>query len=125
MRISSRLNASAVALMFASLSRPRIDVEQLPPLPDILSDELRKQVFTHRSVHARPSAIFEDSRDDPSPDNEAYVSPFRGAVTNLIACCRLEHLGDSVLNMVVTSLLQEVYPYLRVGPSTVSAKYNR
>ena len=46
--------------------------------------------------------------------------PFLWAVAGLIAARRLEHLGDSVLNMVVTSLLQEVYPYLRVGPSTVS-----
>lgn len=78
-----------------------LESEALPPLPEIKSADLRKQIFTHRSVHARPTAIFEDSPDDPSPDNEA-----------------LEHLGDSVLNMVVTSLLQEVYPYLRVGPST-------
>lgn len=31
----------------------------------------------------------------------------------------LEHLGDTVLNMVITNYLQQVYPYLRVGPSTV------
>lgn len=67
--------------MFACLLRPRIDVEHLPPLPDIQSDELLKQVFTHRSVHARPTAMFEDSRDDPSPDNEAYVDPFS------VGCC--------------------------------------
>ena len=35
---------------------------------------------------------------------------------------RLEHLGDSVLSLVVTSLLREVYPYLRVGSSTVSPR---
>ncbi|OJT05391.1 hypothetical protein TRAPUB_3832 [Trametes pubescens] len=39
--------------------------------------------------------------DDPSPDNES-----------------LEHLGDTVLSLVVTGLLREVYPCLRVGPST-------
>jgi hypothetical protein len=32
---------------------------------------------------------------------------------------RLEHLGDTVLNMVITNYLQKVYPLLRVGPSTV------
>ncbi|KAI0938149.1 hypothetical protein AcV7_003424 [Taiwanofungus camphoratus] len=31
---------------------------------------------------------------------------------------RLEHLGDSVLSLVVTGLVREVFPYLRVGPST-------
>lgn len=33
--------------------------------------------------------------------------------------CRFEHLGDTVLGLVVTSLLLEMYPNLRVGPSTV------
>lgn len=52
---------------------PQVDPASLPPLPEIVSDELRKQVFTHRSYHARPTNIFEDSADDPSPNNEAYV----------------------------------------------------
>ncbi|KAI0700620.1 ribonuclease III domain-containing protein [Cytidiella melzeri] len=81
--------------------KPRINPADLPPLPKIKSDELRKQVFTHRSYFARPTHVFEDSPYDPSPDNEM-----------------LEHLGDAVLSMVVTGLLREVYPYLRVGPST-------
>lgn len=33
---------------------------------------------------------------------------------------RLEHLGDSVLGLCVTSLIREMYPRLRVGPATVS-----
>ena len=33
---------------------------------------------------------------------------------------RLEHLGDTVLSLVVTGLMREVFPCLRVGPSTVS-----
>lgn len=33
--------------------------------------------------------------------------------------CRYEHLGDTVLGLVVTELLLEMYPNLRVGPSTV------
>ncbi|KAH9844386.1 ribonuclease III domain-containing protein, partial [Rhodofomes roseus] len=44
---------------------------------------------------------FEDQPGDPSPDNEKF-----------------EHLGDSVLSMVVTELIMEIYPYIRVGPST-------
>ncbi|KAI0677285.1 ribonuclease III [Trametes maxima] len=73
----------------------------LPPLPEIRSDALRLQVFTHRSFYARPTHVFEDMPDDPSPDNES-----------------LEHLGDTVLSLIVTGLLREVYPCLRVGPST-------
>ncbi|KAI1796132.1 ribonuclease III [Ganoderma leucocontextum] len=73
----------------------------MPPLPEILSEQLRLQVFTHRSFFARPTHVFEDMPDDPSPDNEM-----------------LEHLGDTVLNLVVTGLLRDVFPCLRVGPST-------
>lgn len=32
---------------------------------------------------------------------------------------RFEHLGDSVLGLVVTDLLRDTFPYLRVGPITV------
>ncbi|OBZ70502.1 Ribonuclease 3 [Grifola frondosa] len=71
------------------------------PLPDVHSDELRLQIFTHRSFYARPTHIFEDMPDDPSPDNEM-----------------LEHLGDSVLSLVVTGLMRDIFPNLRVGPST-------
>ncbi|RDX53832.1 ribonuclease III [Lentinus brumalis] len=73
----------------------------LPPLPEIHSEQLRIQVFTHRSFYARPTHVFEDMPDDPSPDNEM-----------------LEHLGDTVLSLVVTSLVRELFPCLRVGPST-------
>jgi hypothetical protein len=59
-----------VTMLMLSFS-PDINPESLPPLPEITSDELRKMVFTHRSYHARPTAIFEDLPDDPSPDNEA------------------------------------------------------
>lgn len=75
--------------------------ESLPLLPAFQSADIEKQVFTHRSLHGRPSHLFEDSPEDPAPDNE-----------------KLEHQGDSVLLLVVTDLLREEYPYLRVGPST-------
>ncbi|KZT71545.1 ribonuclease III [Daedalea quercina L-15889] len=80
---------------------PNISPEALPPLPEIQSEEIRLQVYTHRSYAARPTHRFEDLPDDPSPDNEKY-----------------EHLGDSVLSMVVTELINDIYPYIRVGPST-------
>ncbi|TFK55402.1 ribonuclease III [Heliocybe sulcata] len=73
----------------------------LPPLPAFKSPEIERQVFTHRSLHGRPSHLFEDSPEDPAPDNE-----------------KLEHQGDAVLSLVVTDLMREEYPYLRVGPST-------
>ncbi|KAH9943203.1 ribonuclease III [Epithele typhae] len=72
-----------------------------PELPEIHLEVLRAQVFTHRSFYARPTHVFEDLPDDPSPDNEV-----------------LEHLGDSVLSLSVTGLMREVFPRVRVGPST-------
>ncbi|KIY52284.1 ribonuclease III, partial [Fistulina hepatica ATCC 64428] len=73
----------------------------LPPLPPILSSETKSQIYTHRSLHGRPSSRFEDPEHDPSPDNE-----------------RFEHLGDQVLGLIVTELIQEMYPRVRVGPAT-------
>jgi len=72
-----------------------------PPLPSIRSQDIEKRVFTHRSFFARPTHIFEDHPDDPSPDNE-----------------RFEHLGDAVLGLCVTNLMMHLYLGLRVGPST-------
>ncbi|KZT05581.1 ribonuclease III [Laetiporus sulphureus 93-53] len=80
---------------------PDLVLEDLPPLPEIQSEDIKTQVYTHRSYYARPTHLFEDSPEDPSPDNEKY-----------------EHLGDSVVSLVVTSLIREVCPNLRVGPAT-------
>ncbi|KAJ6615642.1 ribonuclease III domain-containing protein [Mycena sp. CBHHK59/15] len=77
------------------------DAHLFPPLPHIERADVRLQVFTHRSYFARPTHIFEDRPDDPSPDNEKF-----------------EHLGDAVLGLVVTKLMLDMYPGLRVGPST-------
>lgn len=79
-------------------------------------------MFTHRSFYARSAHVFEDHVDDPSPDNEKCVSmllPLRGDFEH-VYMYRYEHLGDTVLGLVVTSLLLDMYPCLRVGPSTVS-----
>ena len=55
-------------LLFA---RPNFGPEDsLPDLPNIDSDAIRLQVFTHRSFFARPTQVFEDHPEDPSPDNE-------------------------------------------------------
>lgn len=52
-------------------------------------------------MYGRPVHQFEDSPDDPAPDNES-----------------LEHLGDSVLNFITTTLIRDMYPYIHVGPAT-------
>jgi len=41
-----------------------------PPLPNINSEPIQRQVFTHRSFYGRPNHVFEDLPQDPSPDNE-------------------------------------------------------
>ncbi|KIO12510.1 hypothetical protein M404DRAFT_123522 [Pisolithus tinctorius Marx 270] len=81
--------------VFDSVSNP------FPALPPIHSRDIERRVFTHRSYHGRPNHVFEDHLGDPSPDNEKY-----------------EHLGDTVLSLVVTKILVDDYPLLRVGPST-------
>ncbi|PFH49255.1 hypothetical protein AMATHDRAFT_76285 [Amanita thiersii Skay4041] len=75
----------------------------LPPLPKIHSLKILRRIFTHRGLpqSGRLTNSFETSPDDPCPNNE-----------------RLEHIGDSVLGLVVTLLLYEMYPHLRVGPSS-------
>jgi hypothetical protein len=103
-------------------SRPEFGPRGLPLLPKINSRDVEIRVFTHRSFAARPTHVFEDSPEDPSPDNEQF------SVSLSITACppppltiskRLEHVGDQVLGLIVTDLLQSEYPYLRVGPSTV------
>jgi hypothetical protein len=54
---------------------PDFGPEGLPRLPKIESDEIAMRVFTHRSFAARPTHVFEDSPEDPSPDNEQSVVP--------------------------------------------------
>ncbi|KAH8980726.1 hypothetical protein EDB92DRAFT_2118338 [Lactarius akahatsu] len=71
------------------------------PLPHIRSRRLLEQIFTHRSLALRPKRSFEDSPDDPSPDNEQLV-----------------RIGDQVFSLVVTDLIRDHFPNLRVGPSS-------
>ncbi|CAE6445807.1 unnamed protein product [Rhizoctonia solani] len=72
-----------------------------PPLPLISDSILKERVFTHRSFVVRPSNTFEDNPNDPIYDNES-----------------LEHLGDSVVNLCATSLIQSLYPLLHAGPAS-------
>ncbi|KAL1738554.1 ribonuclease III domain-containing protein, partial [Schizophyllum fasciatum] len=73
----------------------------LPLLPPVYNERVENQIFTHRSLYGRPTHVFEDLEDDLAPDNEKF-----------------EHLGDTVLGLVVTSQILHMYPGLRVGPST-------
>lgn len=59
--------------MCSAFYRPGISAADLPPLPPLNKQSLLTQIFTHRSVHARPTHIFEDAADDPAPDNEVCV----------------------------------------------------
>ncbi|KAI9447223.1 ribonuclease III domain-containing protein [Lactarius psammicola] len=73
----------------------------LPPLPTIWSTQLLEQVFTHSSLRARPRSEFEVPQGDPMRDNE-----------------ELAHIGDRVLGLAVTDLIQGRYPRLHVGPTS-------
>lgn len=53
-------------------SRPEFGPTGLPLLPNINSRDVEMRVFTHRSFAARPTHVFEDSPEDPSPDNEQF-----------------------------------------------------
>ncbi|KAH9165621.1 ribonuclease III domain-containing protein [Lactarius sanguifluus] len=75
--------------------------QTLPPLPTISSAPLLSQVFTHSSMSAGPRNGFEAPHDDPMRDNEG-----------------LAHIGDGVLGLAVTDLIQGRYPRLHVGPTS-------
>lgn len=98
---STVLSDKLSSLNFTEKTSGEADALDLPPLPLIRSREIRSEVFMHRSVLARPSALFADPPDDLYPDNE-----------------RLEHLGDAVVQLCATKLIREMYPQLRVGPAS-------
>ncbi|KAI0294036.1 ribonuclease III domain-containing protein [Multifurca ochricompacta] len=70
-----------------------------PPLPEIHSRELYTRIFTHSSLTSGPRDDFEVIPDDPNPDNEEF-----------------SHIGDQVVSLAVTDLIQDLYPNLHVGP---------
>ncbi|KAH9059194.1 ribonuclease III domain-containing protein [Lactarius vividus] len=74
----------------------------VPLLPEIQSTQIRERIFTHSSLTARRRGEFEAPRDHPSRDNE-----------------ELAHIGDQVVSLAVTDLIQGHYPRLRVGPTSV------
>ena len=97
---------------------PSLGNHQYPELLR-LSDPTWLQVFTHRSYYARPTDVFEDPPDDLSPDNEKWAICDTESRKLKYAAYSLEHLGDSVVSLIVTQLIYETWPGLRVGPATV------
>ncbi|WWC58068.1 uncharacterized protein I303_100603 [Kwoniella dejecticola CBS 10117] len=79
----------------------QLPVFALPPMPPIEDPELLAQVFTHQSLFERQKGRFEDPLDNPSKHYE-----------------KLEHVGDSILGMVVTTWLHETRPNLTIGTAT-------
>lgn len=81
----------------------QIPTYPLPPLPPIDNPALLKQVFTHMSLFKTVKGKFEDPEDDQPKHYE-----------------KLEHVGDSLLGMIVTTWLHESKPGLTPGTATVS-----
>ncbi|WWC85763.1 uncharacterized protein L201_000629 [Kwoniella dendrophila CBS 6074] len=79
----------------------QLPVYALPPMPYIDNPELLEQVFTHKSLYGVSRGKFEDSPEDPSRDYE-----------------KLEHVGDSILGVIVTTWLHETKPNLTIGTAT-------
>jgi len=74
---------------------------ELPSLPTIRSEQILKQIFTHRSLIRRSRRAFEDTPNDLSRDSDQLIN-----------------LGDQVYSLVVTDLIRDAYPHLCVGPSS-------
>lgn len=81
----------------------QLPVFALPPLPPILDEEITKQVFTHSSLFRRQHGVFEEPDGQDAKHYE-----------------KLEHVGDSILGMIVTTWLHELRPGLTCGSATVS-----
>lgn len=73
----------------------------LPPLPEVTDPELLKRVFTHSSLFEKQRGRFEEPNGEPAKHYE-----------------KLEHVGDSILGMVVTTWLGETKPALTPGSAT-------
>jgi ribonuclease-3 len=81
----------------------QLPVFALPPLPEIKDEAALKQVFTHLSLFQKVKYKFEDPEDDLPKHYE-----------------KIEHVGDSLLGMIVTTWLHEIKPGLTPGTATVS-----
>lgn len=82
----------------------QLPVYALPTLPVIMDPALERQVFQHQSMFPKVRGAFEDPEDQPGMHYE-----------------KLEHVGDSILGMIVTTWLQETKPLLTCGTASVSS----
>ena len=80
----------------------RLPVYPLPPLPPITDEALRKQVFVHQSKYEKVKGKFQEPASNPDGHYE-----------------KLEHVGDSILGMIVTTWLHETRPLLTCGTASV------
>jgi len=80
----------------------QLPVFALPPLPVIPDAKLLKQVFTHQSLFEYGRGKFEETENQPAEHYE-----------------KLEHVGDSILGVAVTTWLHEIRPNLTCGTATV------
>lgn len=80
-----------------------LSAADIPPLPAIPED-LKKTASTHLSAHGRKTQDFDDK--DPEAFNADYE--------------HMEFIGDSLVSMAATSLIQQRYPRLTVSRMTVS-----
>lgn len=87
-----------------SLALPPLPALSLPPLPRIADAVLARNCVTHSSVNSRHKPNL--SLDLTTPTADDYE--------------KLEHVGDSLLCTITVTLLQDMYPDLPPGPSTVS-----
>ncbi|WVQ80350.1 hypothetical protein IAT38_002455 [Cryptococcus sp. DSM 104549] len=79
----------------------QLPVIALPPMPTIDDPELHNQVFTHQSLFEKQRGKFEDPKGNMARHYE-----------------KLEHVGDSILGMLVTTWLHETKPELTIGTAT-------
>lgn len=80
-----------------------LPVYPLPPLPPVTDNTLEEKVFTHISLFPKSQGRFEEVNGGVAGHYE-----------------KLEHVGDSILGMVVTAWLHETKPELTCGTATVS-----
>lgn len=88
----------------ASMALPALPALPLPPLPPITDPILARSALTHPSQHQEHRRAFDIERSDRPEDYE-----------------KLEHIGDGLLDSVVTLLLHDLHPDLDPGAATVRA----
>ncbi|KAG7194614.1 uncharacterized protein KQ657_004290 [Scheffersomyces spartinae] len=99
-KVSSNQKMSSVSQVSTSAAAPNYTtttpIRGMPPLPEINDPDLRQRVFIHKSTYT----------------NKLYLNPGEiiGAHNE-----RLEFLGDSVLNHLVTKMIFERFPEASEG----------